>query len=287
MFGFHVKIKPDFNNKNYKTLENAIVNTYKEYPFINSIQIFTHGPRHKYKNKYNPLEIKQFINKNKIALYVHSPYIPTDGIWTGLLKNETKYLNHLQELVDSANEINARGLVIHITKQLPETILKVMTIIQKKIKNLSNLILILEMKAMKPHPLMSYETPEKCNNLCNILKNIKIKWGLCIDFSHIWACGINISDKNIIKKWFNIFKYHNKIKLFHLNSASYNTYSRGKDIHIIPFSKYDNIWNNVKNSSFELIIKYAKKNKIPLISEVNRGTQKELEYFLNILNKLL
>lgn len=308
MYGIHVKIQPDFNSKNYKTLENALAKTIQEYPTFKAIQIFTHGPKHKYRNNYNATDIKNLVDKHKIKLFIHAPYIPTDGIWnalsTGDSSKQTKYINILQELINATDEIGALGLVIHITKQPPEIIAKVMKQIQSNITNPSNIKIILEMKAMKPDPNLSYETAAKSNRLCEVLSDLSMQWGLCIDTSHLWACGIDISNKKIISSWFDEFKYPKKLLLFHLNGASYSTFGKGKDTHIIPFSKDDDIWNkltkkkedydnitnaewqNIKKSSFGIIMHYAKINKIPFVCEMNRGKEFEMDYFIDILDGL-
>lgn len=308
MYGIHVKIQPDFNNQDYKTLENAINETIQDYPTFNTIQIFTHGPRHKYRNKYNAEEIRKLVKKYKLKLFIHAPYIPTDGIWnalsTGDSSTKTKYINILQELIDAADEIGALGLVIHITKQPPEIIANVMEQIQSHITNPADIKIILEMKAMKPDPTKSYETAAKSNKLCASLAELTISWGLCIDTSHLWACGIDMADRDVVKNWFNEFKYPQKLTLFHLNGASYDTFGKGKDTHIIPFSKDDDIWNkltknkqdydnitniewrNIKKSSFGIMMHYAKKNNIPFVCEMNRGKEFEMNYFIDILDGL-
>lgn len=307
MYGIHIKIAPDFNNKKYETLEDAIKTTLDVFQF-KAIQIFTHGPRHKYRNKYNATKIRNLTKENKVKLFIHAPYIPTDGIWNALsgddLSKHTKYINHLQELVDAADEINALGIVIHITKQPANIIKKVMLYIQSKIVNPKNIMIILEMKAMKPDPTMSYETAEKSNRLCASLNDLKMSWGLCIDTSHLWACGVDMSDKKLIIKWLDDFTFPHKIALIHLNAASDDTFGKGKDTHIIPFSDDDDIWgsltknkkdydditnkewNNIKKSSFNVLMEFIKKHNIPFVCEMNRGKEFEMVYFIDILDGL-
>jgi endonuclease IV len=293
-FGIHISKHTILGD--FKTLEDAIKKITSNYN-LNICQVFTYGPQSRSKNHYDAELIKSLKKK----IYVHSTYL-TDGYWGAVeKKSETSlrgYYKHIQEQLDSTNEINGTGLVIHITRKKIPIIKEGMILLQKNIKQPKSVKIILEFRAMKSGGDCSYETAERLNELYNEIRNIKLDWGFCIDTSHMWATGVQMNDPKLISKWFKDIKCANKIALFHLNAAKNNTFGVGKDVHIIPLSKEDDIWgdliNNksydikkIKASSLGIIILWAKKHKVPIIGEFKRGTKSQYKFAIDIIKKII
>ena len=86
-----------------------------------------------------------------------------------------------------------------------------------------------------------------------------------------------------MSKWFNSVK--NCIGLIHLNAGRLETFNTGKDKHQVLFSEDDDIWKTPSSTSLSIISKYAKKNNIDAICEINRGDYDDIELSIIELNK--
>ena len=284
-------------NKNRKTMLDAIKKD-TEIMKLGCVQIFTQGPRNSRMTYMNYDEINDYCKNNKINLYVHSSYI-TVGIFSINTKNKNtdkskNAISNLLKQLESCDKLNSKGLVIHLSKKKPEEIIDTLSIIIPLIKRF-NTPIIFEQPAKKPDGSKTYETPEKINNLTELIKDRfpKFKWYWCIDTCHLWSAGIKLNKKNIVEKWLNDIKYPKYIGLFHLNGGSIDIFNKGQDKHIIPFSENDDIWKNVfskkdeyKKSSIYPIISFCKNNKLDSILEINRGSFDDINYAFDILNKI-
>ncbi len=237
-----------------------------------------------------------------------------------------KNIAHIADMLKSINEIGGSGVVLHLPNNIPDVVEETMRILSENedIKRYNkNADIILEMPASKPDH-RTYETSEKLQNLCDKLKDININWSLCIDTSHQWSCGIKMNEPLIWHKWLSgLTDYvRNKIKIIHLNGNSLDNFGRGKDIHEIIMSPDDGIWGNliseemkdfidreekeiiksggdffsylsaqelskINDSSLAEIIRYAKKNNIVLIMEINRGKFIYTKFAIDIIKSLL
>ena len=325
-YGCHIAkishILPDPNKKR-KTILDAIK---KDTVHMNlkCIQIFVQGPRNSKMSNIDYISIKEYCTLKKINLYVHSSYI-TVGIFSVLSgnKNEVKSKNAISSLLDQfklCDKLNAKGLVIHLSKKTPGEILHTLEIIIPLIKNFKT-PLVFEQPAKKPDGLKTYETPEKINNLTELINNkfpSYKNWYWCIDTCHLWSAGIEMNNKKKIDTWLDNIKYKQKIGLVHLNGGSMEIFNTGKDKHIVPFSENDDIWGNIftknivkkiydseKNTYIERIItkkkynndnykesslyslhNFCKKNNIDSILEINRGSIDDIKFAFDILLNL-
>ena len=119
-----------------------------------------------------------------------------------------------------------------------------------------------------------------------------------IDTAHLWSCGVEVDDVKIMKKWFDALQYPEKIGLFHLNGSSIDQFETGKDKHKVVFGEDDDIWNadanaddgfsmpHIKKSSIFHLFKFAKKNNIDLICEINRGSYEDIQFSIQALHKI-
>ena len=278
MLGVHVcKIK---NN----TLTQSIIKVKEEFD-INVAQIFTHGPTTYKRNNINIKDLK----KLPIDLYIHTSYVSV-GVWGGNYKSMNAIISQLQ----TARDIGAKGVVLHISKKPIEVITRVLKKLlvyayKYKVK------LILEQPAMKIDT-NTYVEPTNFNKLTDAIihlddsamykKHLKY-FGWCIDTAHLHGAGIKVSTYEDISRWLS--KVDTKyITMIHLNGSSANLRS-GKDKHEPIFSNTDKIWHNinVENSGVEAILTFAKKKKIPVIMEFNRGSKKTRLVSIEIAKDIL
>ena len=251
---------------------------------LNAIQIFTHGPRSYKKNNLDYKKIKDTISKNKINLYIHSSYF--SSVWN----------NNIQSFITTIHQfklgviLNARGIVLHIPKKNKDDIIAgvkklLLELKRKKI----DILILLEMKALKQDPELSYESPKKLDLLIERMKKEGIKKnrvGFVIDTAHIYSGKQKIKSYSQAKKYMNDFKNKDWVKLIHLNGNQYNNDEKSRDKHAIPFDKTDQIWGNInyKNSGCRYFVDYCKKNNLDFILEIkNEHTINNLKKFVELL----
>jgi endonuclease IV len=307
MIGVHTskvsKVLDNPNKKRLTMLDAIIVDTSQLK--LNAVQIYTHGPRNSKRNPMNYNDIREYCEKKKIALYVHSSYITT-GIW--YINEDTKddakskfAIKLLLDQLESCDNLGSGGLVIHLPKKHPNVIVDAFKVLAPLTEEYKTPIL-LEMTAVKPHPMYTYETPEKNNRLCDMLiKEVPkfTNWGICPDTAHLWGAGIEIDKASVMKSWFADLKYPKLVKLIHLNGASNSTFATGKDKHMVIFSDEDDIWNDVINSesvydikklkasSLYELLKFAKKHKLAMICEINRGDCDDIKFAIKSVSQIL
>jgi endonuclease IV len=278
MFGFH-------EGKGKTGIEGSIQESLDDYK-VNYFQIFNIGPRTYKRSNIDYDSLKLFCKKNNLSFVIHSSYVSA-SIWKKTLTD--KALKHFEDQINSAAELKADGVVFHIPKDSIENIVDRMKVLSK-IANKENIKILLESKPIK-NKAYRYGDPEILNELCKALKEAKIKgFALCIDSAHLHASEIELSSYEDAKKWFDTFKYHNKIKLFHLNGSEAN-FGSNRDVHAIPFSSTDKIWNkykdDIKNSGFAYFCKFAKKNGVNIIFEINSWSKKDVDFLVETTRKLL
>jgi endonuclease IV len=303
-FGIHIS-KSSFLG-DFKSLEQTIDKIVSEYD-LSAYQIFTHNPQ---SDKRSNLDYQVIKSMDKAIVYVHSNYL-TDGYWGAVeihiqdtsSKKINTYFKRIQDQLDAAHAIGSKGLVIHITRKPIPVIAYGLKLLEENIKQ-HDVKIILEFRAMKPNKYSSYETVEQINALTDELRKVNIDWGFCIDTSHMWATGFDISNSDELEKWLRDINCVDKIALFHLNAASNDTFGVGKDVHIIPFAKSDDMWggmtnvksydklsdsdfNKIFHSSLGILLKWAKKNRVPVIGEFKRGTLNEFKFAIDVIQGIL
>lgn len=255
---------------------------------LNAAQIFTHNPRSSVATNMDYDLVKKATDD--IDLTVHGTYTSV-AIWKVTEENKTSpksksLLLQFTNQLKAVKSINAWCLVLHIIKLLPEQVVETMKIL-KPIAQKIDVQIALEMVANKADD-KTYETPEKIDNLINLLGDANLNWyGFVIDTAHLWGAGIDCSSYNNMKKWLDNIVHKHKIVMFHLN-GSYADRGSGKDKHAIAFSAEDKIWYGIKpeSSGVRAVVEFAKKHKITIICEINRGTEKETIKSLEIIKNL-
>lgn len=244
-------------------------------------QIFTHGPRSK-----NRIEMNYPSIKNISKIYVHSSYITNP--WGDIKKS--KELSHTIDQFVVGQDINAKGVVLHIPKIDPIEVAEGTKILADELKKNGITLslkyrIILEMKALKAHPTKSYENPDKINRLIEELKKLNLtpkEVGICIDTAHIYASQAQIKNYDETLNYLSELD-HKWIYLIHLNGNEYDSKIRAGDKHAIPLSREDKLWGKTayKNSGCRAFLEYAQKNKIDVIIEAkSHHTKNQISAFL-------
>jgi endonuclease IV len=259
---------------NNKTIEDALKNNLNA--GWTSAQIFTHGPRNKQFNNINVQHIKKLISEYNITLYVHSSY-PTSIFGTqSKPRVNSVAVDHLVEQSLVANMLRA-PLVVHLPRRDVNLVVDALLACEQA-GSVKNNTILLEMPAMKPDR-HSFETAEKIQNLLTTMENSKLRgrYGICLDTAHVWAAGVNLTNYNYTKSYLeelNKLMYHNykALQLLHVNGTSVKL-GGGRDIHIVPGAKGDEIWGNIpyRESGLRAILEFAQAENIDIIYEVKEG----------------
>lgn len=245
---------------------------------FNFAQIFTHGPQG---YKANDIDRQALAEQTDIGLVVHGAYtlsalwkITEDNINTG---RSQASLGFLKAQLQAAREIGAIGVVVHIGRVDPSIAAYVMSK-AKPLARQTGVKIILEMTASKATE-WTYDTPEKINALSRAIGPRENWWAWCVDTAHIWAAGQNITTRHAAQDWFARLEYPARIALIHLNGSS-NARGSGKDTHEVPGSNKDLIWHNTawKDSGIAAVIEFATTHDIPMILEINRGSQDSINH---------
>ena len=289
LLGIHVSKNCKISKDKSKTISEAIIRDVEKYG-INCVQIFTHGPQNFKENNLDYEEIKKCCND--INIYSHSAYLSV-GIWNIKSKEDKTQINLLKAQLMAIKKCGGNKVVLHISKKSPEVISNIMNII-KPIMKQTKTKLLLEMIASKADKNLTYETPEKINNLIEQISKLtndkpnKSNWyGFCIDTAHIYTSGVDISTYEKMQTWFENLKYPHMIDMIHLN-GSYSIMGSGKDKHCIPLIDDDKIWGKIepKNSGVLSIVKFCIKYNLPMICEINTGTSDLAIYSLDLIKDL-
>lgn len=245
---------------------------------LNCAQIFTHGPRVTKANAINTTAIKKATMD--IDLSVHSTYASV-GIWNvdedNCTSNKSKaIIAHIADQLKACRAVRAWGLVLHISKHYADEVAYGMKLLKPYAVKLGVKIL-LEMVASKADDNLTYETPEKIDNLTTLIGPKENWWGWCVDTAHLWGAGVNIKSYSTMNNWLSRLVYKKKILMFHLNGSSAKLGS-GHDKHEIPFTSSDVMWYGVtpKDSGLRAVVQFAFKHSLTVICEINRGSQQDI-----------
>lgn len=305
LLGVHISKTSKVTNNTYSSLHEAIKSD-TDALNLTCAQIFTHGPRNSLKNKYSTENIRK-LGKN-IRLSVHSTYVIQHKIWKinteELLDRKSKkhkyykdVLNELIEQIKACNSISNGAYTVDLVLHLPRSDSDISSIC----KLLSHWLAKYRVRLLLENipctdKSREYSSPSRINMLCNKLKNVDNNtWGLCIDTSHVWSSGYNLSSRQAQDTWFSELTPYarDRIKMFHLNGSQTTTFNTNRDVHIIAMAGNDDLYphdSKISDLGVGSIIRFAKEKNIPIICEINRGTPADsaksigsiLEYYNSI-----
>jgi endonuclease IV len=241
-------------------------------------QVFTVGPR---SSAAASVDYQACRNLN-IFLIVHAAYVSA-GIWQVTRANQHTKLSKRRLALFAAHLrscvlIGSDMLVLHLPRAYPDEICETMEVIAP-IAAKHGVRLALEMTASKSHADRTYETPEKMDNLSKLLHDrFKNKWCWAIDTAHLWSTGSDIRGA-AMAAFFDRLAYKKMIGLIHLNGSSVKL-GAGSDKHEIAGGPRDAIFSAVNLAA---VVRFAQRFNIPVVCEVNRGTQAD---FFALLRKI-
>lgn len=288
--GVHVtKISKVLDDKKAADTLYAAINRDIDELELNAVQIFTHGPRNSRANNIDYKQIEETCSD--LDLSVHSSY-GSVSIWkiTPANKTTTSSVKTMKLIIDqlkACEKIGAWGLVIHVNKQLPRQVAYVMSLLKKYAKG-TGVKIILEMVSSKTDGNKTYESPDKINNLTELIGVGESWWCWCVDTAHLWGAGVDIQSYDNMKRWLDDIKYPDKVEMFHLNGSS-AVMGSGKDKHEILFSVDDKIWHNINedDSGAKAVIEFAYNYGSVVICEINRGTETHVKEGIQKIKDIL
>lgn len=258
---------------------------------------------------HSPYTINDFWKKNDLTKLHRS------------LDNAELFVNAEDAVIKSNDERHFKGIVIHLPKMESEDVTNVI----KNRKNVKVPIL-LENHAYKPgtdsYELPS-KLNELTDLL--VIEDTP-NWGYCIDTAHLFVCisesdrnaGYCIEKRYDMERWLSQLteETRSRIKAWHLN-GSVNPASSYDDKHSIPVFGVNHLTNNhipdqmwgnlllkneiikegidkhidtqikiLQNSSLVPILKHAMTYNIPVILEINRGNNDDIESCMKMFSYL-
>ena len=260
-----------------------LIDLYKKY----DIRLFQIAAK-----RVNPKDMKKRLKEENIELnktikiVVHFSYsINLAHVWT----ESDWWIQQLLEEIRYADEIDAFAIVIHTGKNVNYTN-------NAAINNMYSSLIFVHQQTEHLKIQLLIETPagqgsELLVNVKDFIKfmlkftrgplgsgsgsaqgaqggqggdeKIKERFGICIDTCHVYAAGQNIAEMDGIEKFFKEYADGiglDKIKLVHLNNATYDLGSR--------IDRHANLHNGaISNESMDDIARFINKLGIPMILE--------------------
>ena len=250
-----------------QAIEFAITKAKKSDIKTECCQIFAVGPANSRVN-ISDAE-KTGIKEADIDVYVHSSYLSNP--WSKrshfgviLVKQELKL----------CQEIGAKGLVVHLQRQPPNIIAKVIADILLSDQTPKEPIIYLEVESYKSCET-TYETPEKICALFAEIKKLGVEHrvGLCIDTAHLWAAGVDISSYQDCMTWLTQTQDITDNLMVHFNDQIW-ALGQGRDEHA-PLG-YGTIWGKYNSDSTDkpmeksglvAVLDWATEKNCPIILE--------------------
>ena len=203
-------------------------------------------------------------------MYAHNSYFGSP--WSG----SDSSIAYVKAQLKVCKATGIKGFVIHLPKNTLEVVIDVLPRIVH-----SSVEILLEIPSVKPDPKKSWETPERINALCKAIRKNKIKnTFICLDTSHIFACGRDVSTVKQAKEWLGSLKYPDMIHMIHLNDSAVPL-GANKDVHAQIGTGHMWKGKKPKKSGMAPFIEFAKEYEIPLILEraglKNEGMEGEMK----------
>jgi endonuclease IV len=282
-----------------KTLFHAIKEEVEELN-LTAVQIYTHGPRNYRANIMDHDRIGQYVDEKKLNLIVHGSYVSA-GLWNVTEENKGSKkskaaVDHLRSQLQTSQRVNACGLVIHVPRKPVKYMVDAFrTSTVRAVIDEEKVPILLEMMPVKEGKNVdkAYVTPKQVNALVNELDFLNSEsWGICVDTAHLWGGGVDVSKKSDMQSWLDAIESPNMIKLFHLNGSQDDTWNSGRDVHHIVFGNDDDSFGTThtlkkaKKTGVYPIIKFCMAHNIPVICEINRGSEDDVRASLRLINQI-
>lgn len=244
-----------------------------------AVQIFVTGPK-TFKETLTQEEkdsIRAYVTAHGTPLVIHGAYV--DRPWSNLAGP----IDNVKLELQIGAYIGATGVIVHLSAGCANDneFRRALTSIAE-VELPRPQVLWLETQAAKSSNF-TYETPEKVRRLFARIEsyginNPMLKFGLCIDTAHLFACGTSFETIGTAKQWIEevsaITLGRQPIPvMMHLNDSS-STFGSGIDRHAPILN--GNIWSAYhpttgtipfENSGLNYILEWADSNKILTVLE--------------------
>jgi len=269
MLGFHILKNQDGKARSY---EQAIEDEHEEYG-ITAAQLFVSGPRSRRMIQMDATAVKKKAKELGVTLYAHNSYFGHP--WSG----KADVIEYVKAQMNLCKKAGIKGFVIHLPKKPLDVVIEILPkIVHPKVE------ILLEIPSVKPDK-NSWETPQKINELCGqILEHDIENVYICVDTSHIFACGYDLTTVAQSKKWLKEIEHPDMIHMIHLNDSGVPL-GNNKDVHAQIGTGH--MWKDLdpKKSGMAPFIQFAKKNKIPIILERAGFKNEGMEHEMKIMKK--
>lgn len=256
--GCHVSISGSID----KAVENAVERN------CSAFQIFTRNPRGWNAKELSDDDISNFKSKLKsskierYAVCAHMPYLP--NLATPKIDGFKKSVETLISEVERCSQLGIPYLVTHLGSHLgtgeEEGIKRLVEGLTKAGQTKNDVMILLENTAGQKNSVGS--NFEQLGEIFNQLKPNK-KFGVCFDSCHAFVAGYDLRTEKKVKETFDEFDKYvgiKNLKILHLNDAK-GSIGCNLDRH------YHLGLGGIGEIGIKSIVKFANKNKIPIILE--------------------
>ncbi len=214
-------------------------------------------------------KILKYIKNNHIHLLVHASYsINIARNW----KSSDSMVQQFITEIHKSSDVGAFAIVIHTGKHLDLSI-------SEALNNMYSLLLYVHSKTIKSNVQILIETPAgqgtetlvHINDFCKFMnkfyahpnKEIKERFGICVDTCHIFAAGHDIRTKQQTYFFYDTIEKAigvDKIKACHINDSKKGIGSK--------IDRHANVgYGEIGSEPLKRIIKFMKSLNIPIIFE--------------------
>lgn len=223
------------------------------------------------------------IDKTDTKIYVHSKYtynISKHNI-NYPIKTEVEFLKYIKQ--------ENTGIVIHLSKYYTKLRHDALLDVANKLNELTQKYLINTTYSILLETSHIYDhLGSRIDDFYTIFNNLtdvaKKHVGVCIDTSHLFLAGLDISNINILLEYIALFEQKiglNYIKLIHLNDINSDLFAKHTPHLAVNDENGKIFYNNYLNLDIFLIL--AKRYDIPIILERNtlQYINKEINFIKN------
>ena len=256
--GCHVSISGSID----KAVDNAVERE------CSAFQIFTRNPRGWHAKDLSDEDITNFKSKlesskiERFAVCAHMPYLP--NLATPKKDGFEKSVKTLINEVERCGQLGIPYLVTHLGSHLGTGeevgIKRLVQALTKAGQTKNDVIILLENTAGQKNSVGSYF--KKLGEIFAQLKPQK-KFGVCFDTCHAFVAGYDLRTKEKVKETFDEFDKYlgiENLKILHLNDAK-------GDLGCNLDRHYHLGMGGIGEEGISAVIKFANKNKIPIILE--------------------
>lgn len=228
MYGYHVAKGKSMAD----SIKQAVADTRKSGFNMQSAQIFVAGPQ-SYRHLLTDTEadaVRDAVAETGIQVIVHGAYV--DHPW----RRSMPGINNIKRELATCSRIGANGLVVHLGSGAADDANLEFVLERIADNNIEpQPVLYFEINSAKP-TADTFETPAKVDMLfrriaaANAKLTTPIKYGVCIDTCHLFACGYDDTTYASMRAYLDAVDALRIPTIIHFNDAD-NKLGDGRDRH--------------------------------------------------------